>query len=215
MSNLKIMMKYFRSRIGRNYPVRVFALLLSLMSLGRAYAAPTIISTDPVRGASGVALSAAVSITFSEAMNPTVTVAYFFASSPYEYVPASLSWSAGNTVLTCTPTTAWPANQTILWNVDPAQNPAGVALGGLTGGTFTTGSGNQLTLTNAVWSGGAFAFDVTSSAGQTLTVEYSSTMRTNQWQTLLTTNSPAGLVHVVDPHSSTNRYLFYRARTGS
>jgi Bacterial Ig-like domain len=209
MSNIKTIMKHFHLPIGGNYLVRVFALLFSLMSLGRAYAAPTIVSTVPASGASGVALSAAVIITFSEAMNTGVTTASFLASGPYEYVPTSLSWSAGNTVLTCTPTAAWPANRTILWNVE------GTPLGGYSGGTFTTGSGDQLTLTNVIWSGGAFAFDVTSPAGQTLTVEYSSTLRSNQWQTLLTTNSPAGLVHIVDPQSSTNRYLFYRARTGS
>jgi hypothetical protein len=60
-----------------------------------------------------------------------------------------------------------------------------------------------------------FSFDVTSQAGQALTVEYSSTLLPNQWQTLLTTNSPSGQVHITDPQSSTNRYLFYRARTGS
>ena len=59
------------------------------------------------------------------------------------------------------------------------QNPAGAPLSGYTGGTFTTASGGQLTLTNAIWSGGMFAFDVTSQAGQTLTVEYSSCARTS------------------------------------
>jgi hypothetical protein len=95
------------------------------------------------------------------------------------------------------------------------QNSVGVPLGGYTGGTFTTVAGGQLTLTNAIWSGETFAFDVTSQAGETLTVEYSSTLRSNQWQSLLTTNSPTGRVHIVDPHSNTNHYLFYRARTGS
>jgi len=209
------MMNHFPLPVGGKYLVRGFALLFSLVSLGRAYGAPTIVSADPVTGATGVPLSAAVAITFSEAMNTSVTVAYFVATSPYEFVPTSLSWSAGNTVLTCTPSAAWPANRTILWNVDPAQNPAGTPLGGYTGGTFTTTSGGQLTLTNAIWSGGMFAFDVTSPAGQTFTIEYGSTLRSNQWQVLLTTNSPAGRVHIVDPHSSSNRYLFYRARDGS
>jgi hypothetical protein len=54
-------------------------------------------------------------------------------------------------------------------------------LGGFTGGSFTTVAAAQLTLTNATWIGGTFAFDVTSQAGQTLTVEYSSTLRSNQW----------------------------------
>ena len=208
-------MKLFSLPISRNYLVRLFALLFSLMCLGRVHAQPTIISSAPPTGASGVPVSATVVITFSEAMNTSVTLAYLFDSTTLELLSAPLSWSAGNTVLTCTPSAAFSAGRTILWTVMNGQNPAGAPLSGYTGGTFTTVSGSQLTLTNAVWSGGIFAFDVTSQAGQTLTVEYGSTLRSNQWQTLLTTNSSAGRVHIADPHSSTNRYLFYRARTGS
>ena len=208
-------MKLFPFPVGRNHLVRVFALLFSLMSLGRVHAQPTIVSTVPPTGASGVPLSAAVIITFSEAMDTSVTRAYLFDPTTIQILPASLSWSADNTVLTCTPTEPFQANRTIWWTVMYGQNPAGAPLGGYTGGTFTTVPGGPLTLTNAIWSGGTFAFDVTSQAGQTFTVEYSSTLRSNQWQTLLTTNSPAGLVHIVDPQSSSNPYLFYRARNGS
>ena len=208
-------MKLFAFPIRRNYLVRVLVLLLSLMSLERAHAQPTIVSTVPPTSASGVPLAAAVVITFSEAMNTSVTLAYLFDSTTLELLSAPLSWSLENTVLTCTPTAAFSAGRTILWTVMNGQDPAGAPLSGFTGGSFTTVSGGQLTLTNAVWSGGMFAFDVTSQAGQTLTVEYSSTLRSNQWQTLLTTNSPTGQVHIADPHSSTNRYIFYRARTGS
>ncbi len=185
------------------------------MSLGRALAAPTIVSTTPYNGASGVPLSASVVITFSEAMNTSLTMAYLLDSTTYQVVSASFSWSAGNKVLTCTPTAALPAGRTIWWSVMNGQNPAGVPLTGTTGGAFTTLAPIQLTLTNATWSGGTFAFDVTSPAGQTLTVEYSSTLRPDDWQTLLTTNSPTGRVHIVDTNSIANPYLFYRARTGS
>lgn len=208
-------MKLVPLLIGRNDLVRLFALLFSLMFLGRVHAQPTIVSTDPPNGASGVPLSAALVITFSEAMSNSVTTAYLVDSTTYDILPASLSWSPDNTVLTCTPTDPFPENRTIWWNVENGQDLAGNSLGGYTGGTFTTVSGGPLTLTNAIWSGGVFAFDVTSQAGQTFTVEYSSTLSTNQWQTLLTTNSPAGLVHVVDPQSSTNPRLFYRTRNGS
>ena len=143
------------------------------------------------------------------------TTAYLVDSVTFEDLDISSSWSAGNTVLTCTPNAPLPASRTIWWTVMNGKNYAGVPLSGYTGGTFTTGSGGQLTLTNALWSGGMFAFDVTSQVGQTFTVQYTSTLSTNQWQTLLTTNSPAGLVHIVDPQSSTNPSLFYRARNGS
>jgi methionine-rich copper-binding protein CopC len=208
-------MKLFSLPINRNYLVRLFALLFSLMCLGRVHAQPTIISSVPPTGARGVSLSATVIITFSEAMDTNMTTAYLVDSSTIQLLPASTSWSTGNTVLTCTPTAAFPASRTIWWTVMNGQDLAGNPLGGYTGGTFTTVSGGQLTLTNAIWSVGIFSFEVTSQAGRTFTVEYNSTLSSNQWQTLLTTNSPAGLVHIVDPHSSTNPHRFYRARNGS
>jgi hypothetical protein len=201
--------------IGRSYLLPVFALVCSLMSPGHAPAAPTIVSTVPTNGATSVPLSAVVVITFSEPMNTSVTMAYLWDSTAYQVLWASSSWTVGNRVLTCTPVAALPASHIISWSVMNGQSAAGAPLAGFTGGNFTTASGVQLTLTNALWSGGTFAFDVISQAGQNLSVEYSSTLRSNEWQTLLTTNSPTGSVHIVDPNSSANRYLFYRARTGS
>lgn len=75
------------------------------------------------------------------------------------------------------------------------------------------GSTSPLVLTQPLWSGGVFSFDVTSSPGQTFTVEYSTTLMTNQWQTLLTTNSPTGRLRINQP--ATNPYRFYRARKGA
>ncbi len=207
-----IMTRCFFLTVWR-YPTPVLTLLLSLMSLGSSHAQPVILSTQPPSGADGVPVSAALVIAFSEIMDTSATLPYLFDSTTFDLLPTSLAWSAGNTVLTCTPTAPLPAARTIWWTVN-GQNSAGDPLTGYTGGTFTTVP-NQLTLTNAIWGGGAFSFDVISAAGQTFTVEYGSTLRSNQWQTLLTTNSPAGRVHIADPQSSTNRYLFYRAREGS
>jgi len=193
---------------------RVLAALLSLTAWGQAPAAPTIVSSVPANTATGVAPTAAVIITFSEAMNTSLTTADFTATNPYQEVPTTPTWSAGNTVLTCTPTPAFPASQMILWGVS-GQNASGVPLTGYTGGTFTTAAGSRLALTNAAWSGTHFAFDVTSQAGTTFTVEYSTIVRTNQWQTLVTTNSPTGRVHIVDPQSTPAGNRFYRARTTS
>jgi hypothetical protein len=213
--NMKSIMNLFPFPIGRSHPVRLVALWLLLMSLGRIHAAPTIVSTFPPSGATNVSPAASVVISFSEPMNISVMMIYFFALPTYEALPTSLAWSAGNTVLTCTPNPAFPTNQKILWTIMNGQNPAGQPLTGYTGGDFTTASEIQPRLVNPLWTGGTFSFDVTSQAGQTLTIEYSSTLRPNQWQTLLTTNNPPGQVHIVDPHSTTNRYLFYRARSGS
>ena len=210
-------MNLFPELMGTSHVVRVFILASSLMPVGRMYAQPVIVSTDPTSGASGVPTSAVLVITFSEAMNTSLTLPFLFDGATYQDLPESSSWSAGNTVLTCTPTAALPASRLILWTVANGQNPSGTPLsGGYTGGSFTTASANgPLNLTNATWSPGAFSFDVLSQPGTTLTVEYNSTLGSNQWQTLLTTNSPAGLVHITDPQSSTKPQLFYRARTGS
>jgi hypothetical protein len=82
--------------------------------------------------------------------------------------------------------------------------------------TTTSGSaGGPLVLTNASWSGGTFSFAVTSAAGQTLTVEYSTNMQAGSWNKLVTTNSPAGRVWITDPQAILDKYRLYRARTGS
>jgi hypothetical protein len=65
-------------------------------------------------------------------------------------------------------------------------------------------------LTNASWSNGTFSFDVRSAAGQGLIIEFSSTLLTNQWATLLTTNNASGSVRI--SHTTGSSHLFYRAR---
>ena len=84
-------MNLFPFPIGRNYLVRVFALLFSLMFLGRALAQPTIVSTVPTNGAHGVPLSATLAITFSEAMNTSTTTPYLVDSITYALLPTSQS----------------------------------------------------------------------------------------------------------------------------
>lgn len=76
--------------------------------------------------------------------------------------------------------------------------------------TSSGGGTGPLILTNATFSGGTFRFNVLSSPGQSFAVEYSSTMLTNQWLTLLTTNSATGVLQIT--HPVTNQYFFYRAR---
>jgi hypothetical protein len=79
----------------------------------------------------------------------------------------------------------------------------------------TSGATVPLVLTNATWASGLFSFDVTSAAGQTLTVEYSTSLQAGSWNTLVTTNSATGDVKITDPAPVTNPCRFYRARTGS
>lgn len=199
--------------LGRPGLCRVLPLLL-LLVCGYAEAAPTIVSTVPPNGAGGVNPAAPVVITFSEAMNTTVTVVYLIDGVTYAVLPATSAWNPGKTLLTCTPTPALPPNRPIHWTVMNGKSELGDALTGFTGGTFTTAPSAAVVLTNAHWAGGVFSFDVSSSPGQFLTIEFSGTLHSNSWQTLLTTNSPGSRVHVMDPASSANPRRFYRARAG-
>ena len=63
-------------------------------------AAPTVVSTNPVNGAMGVAVNTTVAVTFSRAMNTGVGTFGLADGGP---VAGSGSWSAGGTIYTFTP----------------------------------------------------------------------------------------------------------------
>ena len=83
--------------------------------------------------------------------------------------------------------------------------------------TGTVGSGVAPVLTNAVWSGGIFNFNILTSPHQTLTVIYNTNLNRSlaSWPVLLTTNSTGSVVHISDSRSATNKTLFYGARNGN
>src|SRR5580765_3074553 len=121
-----------------------FAVLLALAGalgcLRPAQAAPTILSTVPANGATGVSTNTTIVFTFSEEMDTNETSAYFYDSAvpiPNFYTTTD-SWNAGNTVLTCTPDSAFPLNTNIFWYIS-SQNTNGDSLTG--SGSFTTGTG--------------------------------------------------------------------------
>jgi methionine-rich copper-binding protein CopC len=121
--------------------IRILVSMIFLVGLLQASASTTIISTSPANGATGVQPGASVVITFSTAMNTTETTAYLIdvtggGGSP-NVVPV---WSAGNTVLTCTPTTGFANNHEIQWSVT-GEDSQGNALTGTTSGNFTTVAG--------------------------------------------------------------------------
>ncbi|HEY5909436.1 MAG TPA: Ig-like domain-containing protein [Verrucomicrobiae bacterium] len=100
-------------------------------------AAPTIVSTVPANMATGVSPSAAIVVTFSEAMDPNATSAQFMDVTTTQFLTTfSFAWSSANKVLTCTPTTPLPAGHMIYWMVD-GSNPSGTPLGGTPAGMFT------------------------------------------------------------------------------
>ena len=178
-------------------------------------AQPYIVSTIPERETTGVSPTAPVVFTFSEAMNPGATTVQFYKASPLVFFTTSNYWSVGNSALTCSPIPAFSSISTIWWNVTGA-NPAGDPLSD--GNFFSTGP-VALTapiLTNAAWSTTNFSFDVLAPSGQAVTIEYSSLLLSNSWTSALATNTPAaGRFTFSDSQSATNRFLFYRARTGS
>ena len=180
-----------------------------------AHSQPVILSSVPANGATGVSTATTIVFTFSVAMNPGATSPLVYDDN-FTIHPTAKSWSAGNTVLTCTPGSALPAGMRITWVVT-GQSAGGQPLGGIPTGTFTTaGTGSPpLVLTNAVFAPADFSFDVLCSSGQAVTVEYRTNVVTGQWQTLLTTNSPGSSFRAVAPQAATNRVLFFRARTGT
>src|SRR5260370_30089169 len=123
-------------------------------------AQPFIISTVPDDFATGVSPSAPVVFTFSDPMDTNQTTAQFHDSSTFITYPTSHDWSTSNTLLTCTPAPAFPANKGIIWSVsgqDPDRNP----LAGSTEGLFSTGSSGgaagPLVLANPTWAANTFS----------------------------------------------------------
>jgi hypothetical protein len=124
----------------QNLVIRFLAMLVLLGGLQDALAQPTIVSTVPANGATGVSPSAAVVFTFSTAMDTDDTTAFFFDVTASALVPVVPVWSSGNTVLTCTPSSAFVNNHTIQWVIS-GEDTDGNDLGGIPEGTFTISSG--------------------------------------------------------------------------
>ncbi len=191
----------------RNF-IELLILTLSLMSLSPAQAVPTIISTIPPNLASGVSPSAAVVFTFSEAMDTSLTEVTFQSFiPPFTLVdhPTTTVWSGGNTVLTCTPSPAFPANTQIIW-IASGENLVGDPLGEPTGGAFTTGTGSgggTGSGTNAITTfsvGKVHHYNQTSSGSPTLdpTAPYNfsgvTALSSNRTATSVTLTLPTGAV---------------------
>ena len=115
------------------------ALVGSLLCSWQGQAATTIVSTVPADGATGVSTTTTVVFTFSGPMNPGASGAFFYDPG-FNFTSTTLSWSTGNTVLTCTPVTPFPASTLMTWAVS-GQDVNGDPVGG--SGTFTTGTGSS------------------------------------------------------------------------
>ena len=166
----------------------------SLAWLGQAQAQPTILSTVPADGATDVSTATTVKFTFSAALVPASTITVFYDPS-FSPIPTTPAWSAGNTVLTCTPLASFPANSTITWFVSGA--------GGIPTGTFTTGAGGGSvgSGTNAITTftlGKVYSYHQTSTAAPSLDTnapyEFSAvtSLSSNRTATNITLTLPTG-----------------------
>jgi len=137
-------MNLFSFLLARKRVTPLALLVVCVMCLSRAQAQPFIVSVVPPINATGVSPSAAVVFTFSEQMDTALTVAQFFDSTTFAMLPTSSAWSAGATVLTCTPNPPFPSSRIVIWSVD-GESLIGDPLEGDTGGFFTTSSGGGST----------------------------------------------------------------------
>src|ERR1700730_17813991 len=107
--------------------------------------APTVLSTTPAQGATGVALTSAVQASFSKAMNSaTLTTATFTLTGPgATAVPGAVTYTATGFVATFTPTLALTPSTlftaTITTGAQDQASPAN-ALAAKYVWTFTTGT---------------------------------------------------------------------------
>ena len=106
---------------------------------------PTVTTTSPVSGATGVNPANPVTATFSEAMNPaTVTTTTFELRNGVTLVPASVTYNAGNNTATLTPGSTLAANTiyaaTVKGGTNGAKDLAGNPLAVDRTWSFTTGT---------------------------------------------------------------------------
>ncbi|HEY3856541.1 MAG TPA: Ig-like domain-containing protein [Verrucomicrobiae bacterium] len=101
------------------------------------------VSSVPTNNATGVSTSVSVVFTFSSAMNTTATMTEFYSTTPFGLYETTPVWSAGNTVLTCTPLQNFPGSTTINWEVfgEDINTNAVAEEGMFTTGTSTNGGG--------------------------------------------------------------------------
>lgn len=127
---------------------RFVACAVLLLSVAGVPAQPVLVSSVPPNMATGVSPTASVVFTFSEAMNPAVTMASFMdTSNPMQPIATLPNWSGGNKVLTCTPVVQWVGSHMIFWTL------TGASTGGMpldpTNGLFTAGAASTGCDTNA------------------------------------------------------------------
>jgi Bacterial Ig-like domain len=182
---------------------RAFLMLIAgfcLMGLQSVRAQPTIISTDPTNGETGVSPSAMLVITFSQPMDPSVTLAEFPLLTNVQAI--AYSWGANNTVFSYTPVPPFPTNAMVEWVVS-GQSSDGTPLAGTLSGAFATGSGTGAGFgTNAITTfvlGESYLCDQTSGGVSTLDTN---TPYLFTAAATLASNRTAGSISLILPNSA-------------
>jgi hypothetical protein len=114
-------------------------------------AAPTVTSTAPVSGATGVATSVAPTATFSTAMNASTITAASFTLTPSggSAVAATVAYNSGTLTATLTPSAALTASTTYTAKLDTTvKSSSNVALASNYTWTFTTAAAGGPTVTS-------------------------------------------------------------------
>ena len=141
MNTLKSSSFGFSQFMGRRLGVAASATAVLLIALGQALGQPTIVSTVPATGATGISPTGSVVFTFSTSMDTNRTTAQFLTSipvSPFSYVYAmSNFWNAATNVLTCSPVSAFMVPTSVVWTVS-GFDLGGVKLQGTKVGHFFT-----------------------------------------------------------------------------
>ena len=132
---------------------------------------PTVTTVTPSDGATGVAVSAAPTTTFSQAVVPS-TVTFTVKDSAGTAVPGSVSFNTANTVATFTPTSSLAASTIYTATVSGAQNTTGQAMSNPFTWSFTTGTVAKCPC--SIWQNGTptGAVDAADTSAVTLGVQF-------------------------------------------
>jgi hypothetical protein len=115
------------------------ATLVLLASLGQALGQPTIVSTVPPKGATGISSNSSVVFTFSTSMNTNRTTVTFYTST--SLYTMSNFWNATSNVLTCSPVTAYMVPAQVVWTVSGIDSSGNRLQGTKVGDFFTSPNG--------------------------------------------------------------------------
>jgi hypothetical protein len=114
-------------------------------------APPSVTSVTPGSGATGVAVSAAPSATFSQPVTPS-TVSFTVKDSGGNSVAGSVSFNAADTVATFTPSSSLAGSTTYTATVSGAQNASGTPMSSPYSWSFSTGAVAQCPC--SIWNNG-------------------------------------------------------------